>query len=104
MQYVPVLSATGQPLMPCHPARARELVRSGRAIRRFDRGLYYLPLTERADGELQRIAVGIDPRSKKEAITVKSNKRIRLNIHADAVTWGKDAEATSTTMRRGPGC
>ena len=26
---VPVLSSTGQPLMPCHPARARELVRKG---------------------------------------------------------------------------
>src|SRR5260221_7420862 len=100
MQYVPVLSATGQPLMPCHPARARELVSGGRAIRRFDRGLFYIQLTDRMDGTTQQIAVGIDPGSKKEALTVKSNKRTFLNIQADAVTWVKEAEATSTTMRR----
>jgi len=28
---VPVLSSTGRPLMPCHPARAKELIRKGRA-------------------------------------------------------------------------
>lgn len=31
-QYVPVVSSSGSPLMPCHPARARELVRKGRAL------------------------------------------------------------------------
>jgi hypothetical protein len=30
---VRVLDPAGQPLNPCHPARARELVRRGRAIR-----------------------------------------------------------------------
>src|SRR5215213_7205457 len=100
MQYVPVVSASGQPLMPCHPARARELLRKGRAIRGFDRGLFYLKLLDREDGETQPIAVGIDPGSKKEALTVKSRKRTLLNIQADAVTWVKEAEATSTTMRR----
>src|SRR5205823_3174959 len=100
MQYIAVISSTGKPLMPCHPARARELVRKGCAIKRFDRGLCYLKLLERSDGDRQPIAVGIDPGSKKEAITVKSNQRTFLNIQADAVTWVKEAEETSTTMRR----
>ena len=100
MQYVPVLSCTGQKLMPCHAARARELVRKGRAVRRFDRGLFYIQLLDRESGDTQPIAVGIDPGSKKEAFTVKSAAHTYLNIQADAVTWVKDAEATSTQMRR----
>jgi hypothetical protein len=65
MRYVPVVSASGKPLMPCHPARARELVRNGKALRRFNRGMFYIKLTEREDGETQPAAVGIDPGSKK---------------------------------------
>ncbi len=86
--------------MPCHPARARQLVKKGRAIRGFDRGIFYIQVLDRQDGLTQPIAVGIDPGSKKEAITIKSNKRTFLNIQADAVTWVKDAEKTSTTLRR----
>jgi hypothetical protein len=100
MQYVPVVSASGQPLMPCHPARARELLKQGKAIRGFDRGLFYIKLLDREDGEVQPVAVGIDPGSQKEAFTVKSAKRTLLNLQADAVTWVKDAEQTSTQMRR----
>ncbi len=100
MQYVPVLSRTGQRLMPCHAARARELVRKGRAVRRFDRGLFYIQLLDREMGAVQETALGIDPGSKKEAFTVKSAHHTFLNIQADAVTWVKDAEKVSTQMRR----
>ncbi len=86
--------------MPCHAARARELVRKGRAVRRFDRGLFYIQLMDRAEGDIQPIAVGIDPGSKKEAITIKSASHTYLNVQADAVTWVGEAEETSTTMRR----
>jgi hypothetical protein len=44
--------------MPCHPARARELVRKGKAVRRFNRGMFYIQLTEREDGDIQPIALG----------------------------------------------
>lgn len=101
MQYVPVVSAIGKPLMPCHAARARELLRKGQAIRGFDRGLFYIRLLDREDGETQPIAIGIDPGSKKEALTVKSAAHTYLNIQADAVTWVSDAEVISTQMRRG---
>ena len=100
MQYVAVVSSIGKPLMPCHPARARQLVRGGQAIRRFDRGLFYIQLLVREAGDTQPIVVGIDPGAKREALTVKSAKRTLLNIQTEAVDWVKDAEETSTTMRR----
>jgi len=86
--------------MPCHAARARELVRKGRAVRRFDRGLFYIRLLDRKTGTIQAISVGIDPGSKKEAITAKSKAHTFLNIQVDAVTWVKETEAVSTQMRR----
>ncbi len=41
---VPVVSWSGRLLMPWHPARARELVRRGRAVRRFSAGVFYIQL------------------------------------------------------------
>ena len=100
MKYVPVVSSSGKPLMPCHPARARELVRAGRAKRRFNKGLFYIQLTDRADGDVQPIVIGIDPGSKKEALTVKSGAHTFLNIQADAVTWVSKHIEQRRLMRR----
>lgn len=100
MLYVPVISNAGEPLMPCHPARARELLRKGLAVRRFSRGLFFIRLLERADGDTQSVAVGIDPGSKKEGYTVKSEAHTYLNVQADAVTSVKDAIKTRREMRR----
>lgn len=99
-QFVPVVSRTGKVLMPTSSRKANRLIEKGRAVRRFDRGLFYIQLTDREDGYTQAIAVGIDPGSKKEAFTVKSAAHTYLNIQADAVTWVKEAEETSTQMRR----
>ena len=87
--------------MPCHPARARQLVRKGRAVRRFRKGFFYIQLLDREVGVVQPVACGIDPGSKWEGFTVKSEKRTFANIHADAVTHVKDAVKTRREMRRG---
>ena len=100
MKYVPVISSTKKPLMPCHPARARELVRRGRAKRRFNKGMFYIQLVDLADGDTQPIVVGIDPGSKKEGLTVKSKVHTFLNIQADAVTWVSKRVETRHMMRR----
>lgn len=100
MQYVPVVSNTGERLMPCHAARARELVRKGRAVRRFDRGLFYIQLTDRETGDTQPVVVGIDPGSKKEALTVKSEAHTFLNMQVDAITWVSQHVETRRMMRR----
>lgn len=102
--FVPVVDAEGRPLMPCHPARARELVHDGKALRRFDRGLFYIRLIKRTGGDVQEVAVGIDPGSKREGLTVKSEARTLLNIQADAVTWVKgavEARRNARSARRG---
>jgi hypothetical protein len=99
--FVPVVGKSGKPLMPCHPARARELVRKGKAVRRFKAGIFYLQLTEREDGEVQKVAVGIDPGSKREAFTVKSAKHTYLNVLSDAVTWVKEAVEARKQERKG---
>lgn len=96
---VPVVSSTGKPLMPCHPARARELVRRGRALRRFSKGIFYIKLLDRAEGDVQQVACGIDPGSKKEGLTVKSAAHTFLNIQADAVWWVKEAVEVRRMMR-----
>jgi hypothetical protein len=100
VKYVPVVSKTGKPLMPCSNYRANELVRKGKAFRRFKSGLFYIKLTEREDGEVQPIAIGIDPGSKREAFTVKSESHTYLNILADAVTWVKEAVERKRNARK----
>jgi len=86
--------------MPCHPARARELVRAGKALRRFNKGMFYIKLTERQEGFIQPVALGIDPGSKWEGFTIKAAARTFIHINADAVTWVKDAVETRRNMRR----
>ncbi|MCI0712945.1 MAG: RRXRR domain-containing protein [Chloroflexi bacterium] len=99
-KFVPVISVEGKPLMPTTNKRADSLVRRGKAIRRFNRGIFYIQLTGKSKGYTQEVAVGIDPGSKKEAFTIKSAHHTYLNIQADAVTWVKKAEEVSTQMRR----
>lgn len=101
MLFVPVVSSTGKPLMPCHPARARELVRAGKALRRFNKGMFYIRLTQRADGKTQPIGAGIDSGSKREAVTVKSEAHTFINLQLTAVDWVKDAVEVRRNMRRG---
>ena len=100
MIYVPVVGSNGKTLMPCHPARARELVRKGRAVRRFNKGMFCIKLLDRREGNVQDVVVGIDPGSKKEGITIKSEAHTYLNIQADAVTWVRDAIETRRNMRK----
>jgi hypothetical protein len=100
MLHVPVVSSTGKPLMPTSNKRANQLIKAGRALRRFSKGVFYIKLTQRADGDVQTVACGIDPGSKKEGLTVKSDTHTFINIQADAVTWVKDAVETRRQLRR----
>ena len=61
MPYVPVVSSTGKPLMPCHTARFWELIRKGKGRKQWCKGLMFLRLTERADGVVQEVALGAYP-------------------------------------------
>ncbi len=63
MQRVLVVDAEGKALMPCHPARARELLGEGKACmwRRYP---FTIRLKERVGGATQPVEVKIDPGSK----------------------------------------
>jgi hypothetical protein len=66
-----VLDRHQQPLMPCHPARARELLRKGRArVHRLHP--FTIRLTDRtvADSEVDGVAIKIDPGSRFTGIAV----------------------------------
>lgn len=80
--------------MPCHPARARKLVAKGKAVKKFKHQFFYLQLTEREDGDVQDVAVGIDPGSMREAYTVMSDKRTFVNIQTHAVNGKMIKKAT----------
>ena len=87
--------------MPTKPSRARRWIKSGEATPFFKKGIFCVRLNRDPSGqETQEISVGIDPGSKKEGFTVKSEAHTFLNIQADAVTWVKDAVETRRNMRR----
>ncbi|MDX2932921.1 RNA-guided endonuclease IscB [Streptomyces ipomoeae] len=85
-----VLSKDGQPLMPCHPARARELLGKGRAvvarqtpftIRLKDRTL--------AESEVDGVQLRIDPGSKGTGLALTHEKK------------ETSSDGTTVTARRG---
>ncbi len=100
--YVPVVSCTGKPLMPCHPQRARELMEKGKARPRWWFGsLFYIQLTERADGVVDpNVTLGIDPGSKFEGYSVRSTTRTLLNVQSAAPTHVKKRVGDRAMLRR----
>ena len=100
MIFVPVVDVDNTPLMPCHPARARELIRKGKAVKKYRLGIYYIQLKYKKIPNNQEVVVGIDPGSKKEAFTVMGAKHTFINIQTDAVTWVKDKIKKRRESRR----
>ena len=83
--FVPVKTKDGEVLMPMHAARGRKLVERGEATPYWDNGIYCIRLNkEPSNRDTQEIAVGVDPGSKKEGFTVKSEAHTYLNVQADA--------------------
>jgi len=64
-----VLGKSRKPLMPCHPARARKLLKAGRAV--IDRAYpLVIRLTDRTTGETQPVSIKSDPGSRTTGIAV----------------------------------
>lgn len=98
---VPVVDLNQVPLMPCSEKRARRMIESKKATPFWKRGIFCIRLNKEPSSRVnQPLAVGIDPGSKKEGYTVKSEAHTILNINADAVTWVKDAIETRRVMRK----
>lgn len=75
---IPATSKSGKPLMPCKPAKARKLIESGKAVKKWSKlGVFCIQLTFDPTSELnknQKVVLGIDPGSKFDgyAITTKT--------------------------------
>lgn len=98
---VPVVDAVGRPLIPCHPARARILIKHGKAIpKRNKLGIFYIQLTYGVEPDNQVLALGVDPGSKFEGISIVGTRHTVLNIMSEAVTHVKKAIEQRRQMRR----
>jgi 5-methylcytosine-specific restriction endonuclease McrA len=105
MQRVFVLDKNRKPLMPCHPARARELLKKGRAsvYRRYP---FTIIIHDREGGDTQEMQVKLDAGSKTTGIAiVASFKRGLRCVWACELTHRghqiKDALLSRSQLRRG---
>lgn len=73
VQRVFVLDKRGNPLMPCHPARARELLNKDRAVvvRHVP---FVIRLKDRVGGDVQPVRLGVDPGSKFTGMAVSRDE------------------------------
>ena len=79
MSRVFVISSNKKPLMPCHPARARELLRKGKA-KVFKIVPFTIQLLERDDGEVSEISFKIDPGSKTTGVALVGTFRDSFKV------------------------
>lgn len=83
---VPVLDKDKKPLMPCTERRAKILMEKGKAKPYWCKGIFCIILQEEPKSRfMQDIVVGIDPGSKFNGYTVKSEAHTLKNIQANAI-------------------
>jgi len=96
-----VVDTRGVALMPCTPAKARHLFKSGKARpKRNKLGLFYVQLCYEQQPDNQPLVVGVDPGSKFERVSVVGTKDTVLNLMVEAPDHVKEAVETRRTMRR----
>src|SRR5919109_787184 len=87
--------------MPCTPAKARHLFKSGKAKpKRNKLGLFYVQLCYEQEPDNQPLVAGVDPGSKFEGYSVVGTKDTVLNLMVEAPNHVKDAVEIRRTMRR----
>jgi hypothetical protein len=98
---IPVVDTRGVALMPCTPAKARHLFKSGKARPTRDKlGLFYVQLCYEQEPTTQPLVVGVDPGSKFEGLSVVGTHETVVNLMVEAPDHVKQAVATRRTMRR----
>jgi len=98
---VPVLDKNKKPLMPCSEKRARRLMEKKEAKPYWSRGVFCIILQkEPSYRKYQEIAIGVDPGSKFEGFSVKSETHTLLNIHTEAKIDVSDKVENRRNLRR----
>ncbi len=100
MQRVFVLDSTKNPLMPCHPARARELLSNGKA-QVYQQFPFTIILLQRTGGVTQETELKVDPGSRVTgmAIVAKHSKGKKLLWAANLQHRGKQIKKALDTRR-----
>lgn len=105
--FVFVLDRHGTPLQPCHPARARELLRKGRAVvARHTPFVIRLKDRAVADSEVGGVEVGVDPGSRHTGIAVftaragQRRARFALQLNHRSATIRTRMEQRAAYRRR----
>jgi hypothetical protein len=99
---VPIVDDRGVPVMPCKPAKARHLLKAGKACARRNKlGLLYLQLSYAQEPDNQPLVVGIDPGSQFEGYSVVGTQDTVLNAMSEAPTHVRNAVEVRRRMRRG---
>lgn len=85
MLRVPVLSPSGQSLMPAKASRVRRWLKEGKArVIRNDLGIFQVQLVEEPSGsQTQSIVVGVDPGKHSSGVGVQSAKATLFTAHLD---------------------
>jgi len=97
----PIVDIEDTLLMPCTSARARLLLKTGKALAKRNKlGMFYLQLNRAVDITNQPLVLGVDPGSKCEAFSVVGTKDTVLNIMSEATTWVSRAIEQRRNMRR----
>ena len=94
MQRVFVQGAAGARLMPCHPARARQLLRAGRA-RVIRSRPFTIELTGRADGAVQPVRLKLDPGARVTGIALVAEGRTGARV-----VWAAELAHRSQAIRK----
>ena len=98
---IPVVDKQKRPLMPCSPAKARILLKRGKARpMRNKLGIFYVQLNNQQEPTNQQLVIGIDPGSKYEGFSAIGTQDTVVNIMAQAPTHVKVAMETRQRMRR----
>src|SRR5260370_8288660 len=98
--FVPVIDRNQHPLMPTTPSRARRWIKSGKATAFWKGGLFCVRLNaEPLAREVQPLAVGIDPGSKREGYSVLSAAHTYLNIQSQPMHAVNDTTQEPTRTR-----
>ena len=94
MQRVFVLDKNKKPLMPCHPARARQLLRKGRAAV-FRHYPFTIILKDKETGNTQDVRIKIDPGSKYTGVALVAEFK-----RGKRVVWGAVIEHRGDKIHR----
>jgi RRXRR protein len=82
MTRIPVVSQDNKPLMPTTPAKARKLIASGKAVKRWsDCGQFYIQLNFETGSAVQDVVIGVDPGKRYSGIGVQSAKVTLYTAH-----------------------